>query len=72
MTAAEEWAGRQKKGMNAPLRELYLTHLLDRLDWAMGGIAKSREGEASPRYQELSQIRAELTAMKEEWLLWQQ
>ena len=72
MTAAEEWAGRQKKGMHAPFRELYLIHLLERLDWAMNGIAKSKEGEASLRYQELSQIRAELTAMKEEWLLWQQ
>ena len=71
MTAAEEWAGRQWNGMDAPLREQYFNHLLDRLDWVMKGIAKSREGEASPRYQELLELREGLTAMQKEWMLWQ-
>ncbi len=72
MTAAEEWAGRQSEGMDAPLRGAYLEHLLERLNWAMSGIAKSKEGERSPRYLELAGIHADLTAMKKEWTQWQQ
>ena len=71
MTAAEEWAGRQKEGMDAPLRGVYLDHLLERINWAMSGIAKSKEGENSPRYLELAGIHADLTAMKKEWTQWQ-
>lgn len=72
LTAAEEWAGRQWQGMYAPERETYLDMLLEKLSWAMSGMAKSKEGTASQRYQELAGVRAGLENMKEEWKLWQQ
>ncbi len=72
MTAAEEWAGRQEKGMYAPLRGAYLDLLLDKTAWAMAGIAKSKEGRSSARYQEIEKVHNGLLAMKEEWNQWQQ
>ncbi len=72
MTAAEEWAGRQEKGMCAPLRGAYLDLLLDKTSWAMAGMAKSKEGQSSPRYQEIEAIHNDLLVMKEEWEQWQQ
>lgn len=72
MTAAEEWAGRQKQGMCAPLRGAYLNLLLEKTAWAMAGMAKSKEGRNSARYQEIEQVHKGLSAMKEEWKQWQQ
>ena len=72
MTEAEEWAGRQKQGMRAPLRAAYLDQLLEKTSWAMAGIAKSKAGQSSARYQELAKIHAGILAMKEEWEQWQQ
>lgn len=71
MTPAQEWAGRQYPGMNAPLRGEYLDSLLGKVTWALRGIAQSKEGTASQRYQELEQVRTGLTEMKEEWKRWQ-
>lgn len=71
MTAAEEWAGRQEKGMCAPLREAYLDLLLEKTAWAMAGMAKSKEGRNSARYQEIEKVHNGLLAMKEEWKQWQ-
>ena len=71
MSPAQEWAGRQYEGMNAPLRGAYLDSLLEKVNRALHGIAQSREGTASQRYQELAQVRAGLTEMKEEWKQWQ-
>ncbi len=72
LTPAEEWAGRQRQGMDAPLRTVYLDNLLEKLGWALSGMARSKEGTASQRYQELDQIRSGLEEMKKEWKLWQQ
>lgn len=71
LTPAEEWAGRQYQGMDEPLREVYLTSLLEKTEWAMSGIARSKEGTSSLRYQQLSQVRDGLLEMKEEWMAWQ-
>lgn len=71
LTLAEEWAGRQHKGMDAPLREVYLNSLLEKLDWALKGLAKSKEGTQSQRYLEMDQVRQGLEQMKEEWKQWQ-
>ena len=71
MTAAEEWAGRQRQGMEAPYREEYIAHLLKKLEWSLAGLAKSREGVEGPRYQVQAKLHADLTAMKEEWKQWQ-
>ncbi len=71
LTLAEEWAGRQRKGMDAPLREVYLNSLLEKLDWALKGLSKSKEGTQSQRYLEMDQVRQGLEQMKEEWKQWQ-
>ena len=71
LTTAEEWAGRQWKGMHAPLRVDYLDVLLGKIGWALSGMARSKEGTASQRYQELDEVRAGLEKMKEEWIQWQ-
>lgn len=71
LTTAEEWAGRQWKGMHAPLRVDYLDVLLGKIGWALSGMAHSKEGTASQRYQELDEVRAGLEKMKEEWIQWQ-
>ena len=72
LTAAEEWAGRQWQGMNAPLRGAYLDMLWETIGWALSGMARSKEGTASARYQELDNVRIGLERMKEEWNQWQQ
>lgn len=72
LTEAEEWAGQQWKGMEAPLRGAYLDILLEKIGWALAGMARSKEGTASQRYQELDRVRTGLEAMKKEWELWQQ
>ena len=71
LTAAEEWAGRQWQGMDAPLREAYLDMLLEKINWALSGMARSNEGTASQRYRELDEVRTGLERMKEEWAQWQ-
>ena len=71
MTAAEEWAGRQRQGMDSPYREEYIDHLLKKLEWSLAGLAKSKEGVEGPRYQVQAKLHADLTAMKEEWKQWQ-
>lgn len=72
MTLAQEWAGCQKQGMDAPLRARYLDALLEKAVRALAGIAQSIEGIDSPRYQELEQVHLGLLKMKEEWIQWQQ
>lgn len=71
LTAGEEWAGRQYKGMVQPLRGEYLVRLLDKVDRAMTGISRGKSGLQDPRLEELRQVRSELTQMKKEWDEWQ-
>jgi len=71
MSCAEEWAGRQYQGMEEPLRTDYLNGLLDKVNWALQGLSKSKEGCRSPRYQEMELVREGLEQMREEWLQWQ-
>lgn len=70
MTPAEEWAGKQTQADDIPLRGRYLDSLLEKVDRAMNGIALSREGKSSLKYQELEQVRIGLSKMKEEWQKW--
>lgn len=70
ISPAEEWAGRQNREDDAPLRGQYLDSLLEKVDRAMKGIALSREGRTSPKYQELEQVRTGLAKMREEWRKW--
>ena len=71
LAPAEEWAGRQWQCMDAPLRGAYLDMLLEKINWALSGMARSKEGTASQRYRELDEVRTGLERMKEEWTQWQ-
>ena len=69
MTPAELWAGRQSRD---PLRGEYLAGLVQKLDRAIDGLARAREGRGEARKQELEQVRRGLLDMKKEWDAWQQ
>jgi tRNA (adenine22-N1)-methyltransferase len=71
MTLAQEWAGRQSPELDAPLRGRYLDLLLEKVERALDGLSRSREGTDSPRYYELEQLRRSLAEMREEWSQWQ-
>ena len=70
MGSAEEWAGRQFPGMDAPLRGAYLDHLLRKAGRALEGMARSRMGRELPGYHELEQVYEGLLEMKKEWEQW--
>ncbi len=71
LSAGEEWAGRQHKGMVQPLRGAYLARLLEKVERAMAGISRGKSGLQDPRLVKLQQVQAELTEMKKEWDQWQ-
>ena len=68
-TPAELWAGRQSRN---PLRGPYLEGLIRKLDRAINGLSRAREGRGEARKQELERVRHGLQNMKEEWDTWQQ
>ncbi len=70
MTAAEEWAGRQSPGMDQPLRAAYLSRLLEKTQRAMDGISRGKDTGHRTRLEELEQLHAQLTQMKQEWEQW--
>lgn len=71
LSPAEAWAGRQRHGMDAPLRTLYLEKLLRRAEHALSGVQRSTKPEDVARAAELEQVAAGLKTMKEEWSAWQ-
>ena len=71
LTAGEEWAGRQSREMDQPLRGEYLARLLAKLDRAMAGISRGKSGTQDPRLETLRQAQTELIVMKKEWDEWQ-
>ncbi len=71
LTPAELWAGRQERGMEAPLRGLYLEKLLRRARLAAQGARRSGKPEDALRAKELADAAAGLEKMKEEWEAWQ-
>lgn len=71
-TLTETWAGRQERGMDAPLRSQYLDKLLWRTERALAGIRRSAKQSDALRREELEEVAAGLRKMKEEWDTWQQ
>ena len=69
MTPAQLWAGRQSRD---PLRGDYLCGLLEKLDRALVGLSRARDGRAEDRRRELTALRQELLEMRKEWEAWQQ
>ena len=72
LTPTEIWAGRQEKGMYAPLRGQYLAKLLLRAEKALAGIRRSTKTQDAHRRETLEEVAAGLKKMKEEWDIWQQ
>ena len=70
-TPAEAWAGRQRHGMDAPLRGQYLEKLLRRAEAAAAGVVRSSKPEDAARARELEEVAAGLRQMREEWNAWQ-
>ena len=71
LTPAELWAGRQRRGEEAPLRGAYLDRLLRQTERAAAGLRRSTRAEDVPRLAEMEQVHQGLLDMKEEWLSWQ-
>lgn len=68
MTAAQVWAGRQSRD---PLRGAYLAELLEKLDRALAGMARSTAPRTLARREELTLVRSGVAEMKKEWDAWQ-
>lgn len=71
LTPAEEWAGRQREGMEAPLRGEYLSRVCRRCNAALEGLRRStRPGDEVkvPRWEALV---IGLNEMQKEWEAWQ-
>lgn len=72
MTPAEEWAGRQYRGMEAPLRGTYLDRLCGRVAGMVEGLRRSTRPEDLEKLPRLEEVLTGLNKMKEEWNRWQQ
>lgn len=71
LTVGERWAGRQWRGMEAPLRADYLHDLERRVMRALGGLTRSASPQNDLRREELAAVAADLSNMKKEWQAWQ-
>ncbi len=71
LSAGERWAGRQWRGMEAPLRAGYLDNLECRTKKALAGLMRSDKPESLQRRKELSKVVSDLGAMIREWQEWQ-
>ena len=71
MTPAEEWAGRQYRGMESPLRTAYLDRLSGRVAHMVEGLRHSTRPEDLEKLPHLEEVLAGLDQMKEEWDRWQ-
>jgi len=67
LTPAECWAGRQRKGEDAPLRGAYLNRLIVRTARALEGLRASTRPADLPRRREMEEAHRGLLKMWEEW-----
>ena len=72
LSPAEEEAGRQFRGMEAPLRRRYLERLTARAAGALAGLRRSTRPEDALRVPAQEALVQGLETMKEEWEAWQQ
>ena len=71
LTPAEEWAGRQYRGMESPLRAEYLARLCGRMAGMVDGLRRSTRPEDLEKLPRLEEALAGLNEMKKEWDRWQ-
>lgn len=67
----EKWAGRQWKGMDAPLRDDFLSEMERRAKGALLGLEKSVRREDIPRRDLLNLIVPQVAQLRKEWQAWQ-
>lgn len=72
LTPAEEWAGRQYRGMESPLRTAYLERLSSRVAHMVEGLRHSTRTEDLEKLPQWEVLLDGLNKMKEEWGKWQQ
>ena len=71
LTPAEEWAGRQYRGMVSPLRTAYLDRLSRRVAHMVEGLRHSTRPEDLEKLPQWEALGDGLEQMKEEWHTWQ-
>ncbi len=71
LSPAEQWAGRQVRGEDAPLRTDYLNRLIAQTARAVEGLTRSTRPEDRVRLDALRQVHCGLLELREEWLSWQ-
>lgn len=71
LTPAEEWGGRQHRGMEAPLRSVYLSRLCQRVERMLEGLRRSSQSQAMEQLSQWEALSRGLTDLKEEWNAWQ-
>lgn len=72
LTPGEIWVGRQTCGIESTLRSRYLEQELQKLRWAIEGLAHSQRPEDIKRREHFSVAAQEVAQMKKEWEQWQQ
>lgn len=71
LSEGEIWVGRQRKGMDSPLRGCYLEQELRKLQWAMEGLGRSQNPQDVEKRKQFALIAQEVSQMKKEWEQWQ-
>ena len=69
---AEQWVGRQERGMSSPLRLPYIDQTIHRLSRALSGLSIAWQTEQKMREAEYRVILEGMKALREEWICWQQ
>ena len=72
LSEGEIWAGRQREGMDSPLRNRYLDQELGKLCWAIEGLRRSQQPQDAERLKHFKLVAHEVAQMKREWEQWQQ
>lgn len=71
LTPAEEWAGRQWRGMDCPLRAEFLDQMAKRCAKALAGLGQSNREEDRRAVPQWEARLAGLETMRKEWEAWQ-
>lgn len=70
LTPGEQWAGRQRQGMVAPLRGAYLDKLTAQASRALEGLSRSSRSSDQDRLLEIKAVHQDLLRLREEWSAW--
>jgi len=68
---AEQWVGRQERGVSSPLRLPYLDQTIHRLSRALTGLRAAWQPQQKLRETEYQLALEGIKALREEWISWQ-